>query len=209
MPMQYDPKTGIPSFNPFEAELTEGVTPAPLPVATATGKLDPNATATGYFNKTDPFRGDPPIGEADVEIGELTGTFRRVGNKVTYNVSGLPKAEVPPEPGKGKGKGKGEDYVKINRPLRFKTTPPIPTIEHMADEMLAEAMRRAKPGQVIPISQEQLDRLAKDAKAAHLDANYATDEEVAEIEKQAEARSIDNWPLLRRLIKRLRRSEDK
>jgi len=40
-----------------------------------------------------------------------------------------------------------------------------------------------------------------------LDANVATDAEVEEIERQAAARSIGQWPLLMRLINRLRQAE--
>jgi hypothetical protein len=55
-----------------------------------------------------------------------------------------------------------------------------------ADKMM-EAIRNARPGK--------------------LDKDIATDEEVDALEQAAKAQDIDNWPLLLRLINRLRKAE--
>jgi hypothetical protein len=57
----------------------------------------------------------------------------------------------------------------------------------MADRMLNEAIRNARP--------------------ASLDANVATDSEIEEVERLANEHSVLHWPLLLRLINRLRRAE--
>ena len=66
----------------------------------------------------------------------------------------------------------------------------------VADKLLADVLGPYKKGRKI-------------VKAGKLDAHVATDGEVDEIEKLAKARTIEHWPLLRRLINRLRRAERK
>ena len=58
-----------------------------------------------------------------------------------------------------------------------------------ADKLLADALKSAKP--------------------AKLDANVATDEEINHLERLASEHDVQNWPMLLRLINRLRRAEGK
>lgn len=58
-----------------------------------------------------------------------------------------------------------------------------------ADRLLAEAVEKAKP--------------------AKLDARMATDEEVAHLERLCNEHSVLHWPMLLRLINRLRKAEGK
>jgi len=69
------------------------------------------------------------------------------------------------------------------------STNPGRTIEHVADEMLNDVVRKAKP--------------------AKLDNLFTTDEELQDLARQVEDRTIANWPMLRRLINRLLRAEGK
>ena len=56
-----------------------------------------------------------------------------------------------------------------------------------ADKLLADALKSAKP--------------------AKLDKDVATDEEVNHLERLANEHEVQNWPMLLRLINRLRKSE--
>jgi len=189
MPMQYDPKTGVPSFNPFEAELTEGQTPEALP------------EFKGLVNKLDPFKGDPvPIPYVKISKAEAKQRFP------TQN------------PGLKADQNRG-DTIKINRPHLLKDDmPPTTTIEHMADEMLNEVVRKAKPVRnakpnqvipVIPLTQQWFQAEIANPKPAQLDNTFTTDEELQDLARQVEDRTIKNWPMLRRLLNRLLRAEGK
>lgn len=134
MPLQYDPKTGVPHWNPFGEELGEGVTPEPV-------KLTYDQTKSGVF------KGDKKLTEEEYDV--------------------------------------------------LRDGPPLDT--SVADKMLAKALSTGK------------GKKGKNPKLkpGKLDANTATDSEIDAVEAQVNARTIDNWPLLRRLINRLRRAEGK
>ena len=63
----------------------------------------------------------------------------------------------------------------------------------------------------VNISTEHADKLLADAlksaKPAKLDKDVATDEEVNHLERLANEHEVQNWPMLLRLINRLRRAE--
>jgi hypothetical protein len=132
-------------------------------------------------NKTDPFRGDAPWPTVKVpEVGKIAGKTVKQG-----------------------------DTIKIRRPPVFKDMPKTTTIEHMADEMLNEVVRNAKPNQVVEVTQQWLQAEIANAKPAKLDNTFTTDWELQDLARQVEDRTIANWPMLRRLLNRLLRAEGK
>jgi len=150
MPLQYDPKTGVPHWNPFGEELGEGVTPKPV-------KLTYDQTKAGVF------KGDKKLTEDEYE------------KLVDYPDLYLAQADTS-----------------------------------VADKMLAKALSTGKGKKGKNLGDKVKIRRPKIAiKPGNLDANTATDSEIDAVEAQVNARTIDNWPLLRRLINRLRRAEGK
>lgn len=72
-----------------------------------------------------------------------------------------------------------------------------------------ENLRDGKQSLSTQEADKLLDEIVAKATPAKLDKDTVTDEELDELERMANAASIPGWPVLRRLINRLRLAEGK
>ena len=194
MPLVYD-ENGIPRFEIEAAlEIGEGETPAADVVTFDKVKKSASKPKADVRDKSKIFAGDPKPKPGTI-------TIRRPNMEAAIKEQAdLRKAEEETEHlgavalTTQDGTRIPKDTVKIRRPPGFK--PPHKGITIDAYAIPPEDMAKQIEDAVTQFTQ-----------FSPLDANVATDAEVEEIERQAAARSIGQWPLLMRLINRLRQAE--